>query len=283
MKPSLLQTMAAWVGSTVGRERAIVRALRPTYEHLLDRASRGRGYLVTINGTDQFYVNPRYRAWFGETYEPEAFAYLKAHVRSGATILNVGAHVGIYALSMASWVGRSGRVFAFEPNPETRQILTDQIARNDCADRVTIVPGAVADKAGSRLFSASGAAGFSRLGAANPARDDVHEAFPVEVTTIDTFCAERGVVPDWITLDVEGYEVSALEGARETIMSRRAALTLTVEMHPSLWPLSGASRDSMQKLLDALQLHVEPLTGQRDPFAENGVVALSTRSPTLAL
>jgi hypothetical protein len=54
-------------------------------------------------------------------------------------------------------------------------------------------------------------------------------------------------------------------------------------MHPSLWPLSGASRDSMQKLLDALQLHVEPLTGQRDPFAENGVVALSTRSPTLAL
>jgi hypothetical protein len=66
-------------------------------------------------------------------------------------------------------------------------------------------------------------------------------------------------------------------------MSRKAALTLMVEMHPPLWPLSGASRDSMQKLLDALQLHVEPLTGQRDPFAENGVVALSTRSPALAL
>ena len=48
-------------------------------------------------------------------------------------------------------------------------------------------------------------------------------------------------------------------------------------MHPPLWPRSGIFADKLQQLLDELQLDVQPLTGQHDPFAENGVVALVAR------
>ena len=129
-RASLLQRFGAWIGGTVGRDSLVVRTVRPVYEALLDRTSGGKGYLATINGTERFYVNPRYRAWFGETYEPEAFAYLKERVQPDSIVLNVGAHVGIYAMSLAAWVGRSGRVFALSPIPARARFF-----RIDCAQQ----------------------------------------------------------------------------------------------------------------------------------------------------
>jgi FkbM family methyltransferase len=275
MSSSRLQQIGAWIGEKAGRESLAVRMLRPAYERLLDVVSGGKGHLATINGSERFYVNPRHRAWYGAVYEPGAFAYLEAHVKPGAVILNVGAHVGVYALSMASWVGRSGHVYAFEPNPQTREIFEDQIARNDFSDRITVVPLAVGGRSGAAEFSASGAAGFSRLGSANPARTDPHASVVVQITTIDDFCAARRIAPDWITLDIEGYETAALAGARRTITSR-PGLQLMVELHPALWPLSATSRHELQQLLGELRLNVRTLTGQIDPFAEDGVVALTT-------
>jgi FkbM family methyltransferase len=273
-KPSLLQRLATRIGTAVGRNSPVIRLLRPAYERWLDRTSRGKGFLVTINGHERFYVNPRHRAWFGDTYEPEVFAYLRERVAPGAVVLNVGAHVGIYSISLAMWSAPGGQVFAFEPNPATRKILADQIARNGLADRVEIVPKAVAASPGTATFCASGEEGFSRLGRPNPSRSEGTESIAVEVTTIDAFCGQRGVIPDWITLDIEGYEAAALAGARRTIASRGTKLGLIVEMHPSLWPLSGTSRRELEALF--AELHVVPrgLTGQRDPLQESGVVAL---------
>ena len=248
--------------------------MRPAYERLVDRASGGKGVVVTLNGHERFYVNPRYREWFGDTYEPEVCAYLRQHVAPGSVVLNVGAHVGIYALSLAAWSGPRGRVFAFEPNPASRLILADQIARNGLDGRVEVVPSAVADSPGTDTFFASAETGLSRLGRANPARPETLAPIAVEVTTIDEFCDRRGIVPDWITLDIEGYEGAALAGARRTIASRGGTLGLTVEMHPGLWPLSGTSRGALQALF--AELHVVPraLTGQGDLFEESGVVVL---------
>lgn len=274
IKPSVLQRLAARIGTAVGRNNPVVRLIRPAYERWLDRTSGGKGFLVTINGHERFYVNPRQRRWFGDTYEPEVFAYLRQRVASGSVVLNVGAHVGIYSISLAMWSAPNGQVFAFEPNPATRNILADQIARNGLQDRVEIVPRAVAASPGIAMFCASGEDGFSRLEQPNPARPERSASIAVEVTTIDAFCGQRGIIPDWITLDIEGYEGAALAGARDTIASRGVKLGLIVEMHPSLWPLSGTSRRELEALF--AELHVVPrgLTGQRDPLQESGVVAL---------
>jgi len=274
MRPSFLQRIAAGISRPIGRENPLIRLLRPAYEGLLDLSSGGKGFLVTVNGSERFYVNPRSRAHFGEVYEPEVCAYLRAHVKPGAVILNVGAHVGIYALSFASWSGRSGRIFAFEPNPSTREILADQIARNGLRTQIEIVPCAVSATPGEAMFSATVQAGFSRLGQANPWRPEQHAALTVPVTNIDTFCDERHVVPDWITLDIEGYEVAALAGARRTIELRRGRLGLIVEMHPGLWAIAGTSRSELEGLLRDLRLVPDALTGQRDPLDESGVVRL---------
>jgi len=275
IEPSRLQRFAAWVGSAVGRDNPAVRLARPCYEWLLDRSSEGKGFLVTVNGAERFYVNPRSRHWYGEVYEPQVCAYLRQHVKPGAVVLNVGAHVGIYALSFASWSGSSGRVFAFEPNPDAREILADQISRNGLRNRIEVVPSAVSAAPGRAVFHAAGREGFSRLGSPNPQRpDDAHTSLAVPVTSVDAFCEERHVLPDWITLDIEGYEVAALSGARRTIDAGRGRVGLIVEMHPSLWPISGTSRRELENLLGDLRLVPLGLTGQQDPLGESGGVLL---------
>ncbi|MGB8510839.1 MAG: FkbM family methyltransferase, partial [Pyrinomonadaceae bacterium] len=127
---------------------------------------------------------------------------------------------------------------------------------------------------GHATLYAVGADGMSRLGAPNEliARD-VSEV-TVQVVTLDEFCAERRLEPDWLFVDIEGFEIAALEGARELIERRGAAMRLVVEMHPSVWDSAETSRASAETLLRELGLRAVPLTGQTDALGEHGIVSL---------
>ncbi|MGZ4816735.1 MAG: FkbM family methyltransferase, partial [Terriglobales bacterium] len=94
----------------------------------------------------------------------------------------------------------------------------------------------------------------------------------VSITTIDEFCAEQGIRPDWILIDIEGYEVAALRGARETMFTCGAKLV--VEMHPFLWDSARTSAEEFRDLLSEYGLTARALSGQRDVWAENGQAVL---------
>jgi FkbM family methyltransferase len=268
---TLFRRAARTVSEKLGRESALVTFLRPSYDRFLAWSSGGRGLRQRVND-EEFLIDPRNRVHFPEVYELNVWRYLKANVRPGQVILNVGAHMGIYALALARWSAPGGRVFAFEPNPETRAALNKHVSLNDLGDRIETVDQAVSDVSGPATFFATGQEGFSRLDARNPDTQD-GESLTVQVTTVDAFCAGRGLTPDWITLDIEGFEGAALEGARKTIELGRGKLGIIVEMHPSIWPgPSGAER--MNTLLASLGLEPVGLTGQSDPLAEYGVVRL---------
>ena len=135
---------------------------------------------------------------------------------------------------------------------------------------------AVSDRPGVATFFAAADhfSGVSRLGTPNPEFPEARaSAVEVSVTTIDAFCAEMNVLPDWLVIDIEGYEVAALRGALETVGRRRSQLGIVAEIHPSLWT-AAASRAELEELLRRARLHAVPLTGQTDPLGEYGIVAL---------
>jgi len=265
-----LQQIGARISQRIGRNSAAVRFLRPAYERLLDR--RG-GFERTVNGHETFLIDPRHRGLFPETYEPAVCDFLRANVKPGHICFDIGAHVGIYALSLARWSAPNGRVFAFEPNPDTRAVLESNIRRNPEADRITVVSQAVSDRPGEMVFYAAGIEGFSRLGEPNRERPESHHSLDVAITTIDEFCAERQIKPDWILIDIEGYEVAALRGARRTILT--AGSRIVVEMHPSLWQSASTSRDEFAGLLTEFGLEAQALSGQEDFWSTNGQILLT--------
>src|SRR5436309_3468193 len=52
-----------------------------------------------------------------------------ALVRSGMTVVDVGAHIGYFSLLAARLVGSSGRVLSLEPTPATRALLLENLSK----------------------------------------------------------------------------------------------------------------------------------------------------------
>jgi FkbM family methyltransferase len=186
--------------------------------------------------------------------------------------------MGIYSLALARWAGPTGRVMAFEPNPEAADLLDQHVRRNGMRDRVTVVREAVGSASGEHPFYATGLEGISRLGNPNPESpaSPAPARISVRLTTIDAYCDRQGIEPDWIVMDIEGYEFAALEGAVRTIARRAGRLQLVAEFHPTLWPLAGYEAQDGRELLERLGLSTTSLSGQLDPWTQHGAVLLRT-------
>ena len=231
-------------------ENVVRRTLNPVYTSLLRVLSGARGHPVDING-QVFRLDPQFRWLSGHGYEREVAEFLATRITPGQVCFDVGANVGIYVLQLSRWSAPGGRIVAFEPNPATLKVLRAHVAMNGLDSRVTIVPkGAGAGAGTATLYDTAGGSGLGRIGAPNP---DIHGTVAItaiEVTAIDDFVRETAMIPDWILIDVEGYEFAALHGAVDTI--RRHAPHVVVEVHPRL--LSAESRAAGARLLEDLEL-----------------------------
>ena len=271
---SALQGVARRSAEILGRESWLIRRMRPAYESLLDWSSGGRGIPWPINGVT-YRVDPHHRHRLGQTYDAPVAAFLRGRVQPGSVCLDVGANVGVYVLQFAHWSRPTGRVVAFEPNPGAREVLQKHIQLNGLTERVRVVPAAVGAACGETILYAADADGMSRLGAPNEAIADRVSAMAVPMVTLDSYCATESLTPDWLFMDIEGFEIAALAGARQLIKGRGKTLGIIVEMHPEVWASADTTRDDAESLLDDLGLRAVPLTGQTDPLNAYGLVYLT--------
>lgn len=213
----------------------------------------------------------------GPIYDPDVAAYVETRARPTDLCLNVGANLGVYTLQFLAWSAPGGRVVAFEPNPAARRVLERHVRYNGLADRVTVEPLAVGGEPARAELWTAGVDGMGRLSEPNPllATRRVRPV-EVEVVTLDEYCRGHRLEPSWILMDVEGFELAALEGASDLVRSR-PGLRLVVEMHPDGWRLTGHEPRTARALLDDLGLTAVPLSGQADGLADHGIVALERR------
>jgi FkbM family methyltransferase len=270
---SFLQETARKTAGLLGRESWLVRNLRPAYESLLGWSNDGRGIPWTINGVN-YRIDPHYRHRMGSQYDSPVAAFLRERIRPGALCFDVGANVGVYVLQLAHWSGPNGKVVAFEPNPVAREVLKRHVKMNELSARVTIVPAAVGAENGEAVLYAAGVAGMSRLGAANEAIADQVSEITVPVVTLDEYYRSQDLLPDWLFIDIEGFEIAALSGARELIKERGRDMNIVVEMHPNVWLSADTTRARAEALLAELKLRAVALMGQSDPLGEHGLVHL---------
>ena len=114
---------------------------RPPYEKIIAIVARN-GLERVLNGGDRILLTSQFR-FVGETYEPEVWKRLMGDIRVGDTVADVGAYIGIYTIPLAKRVGPSGKVVAFEPDPENLRALEVHIKLNHIADQVQLIQAAV--------------------------------------------------------------------------------------------------------------------------------------------
>lgn len=264
---------SALAGGAAGRNSPLRRLISPAYGEFLNVLTGGRGVSAEING-EPFRLDPRFRGFIQPDYEADLARILCARMRPGQLCLDIGAHVGVYALQIARWTAPGGRVVAFEPNPGTAAVLRRHLRMNGLADRVQVEEMALGRSPGSSVIFGEAGSGLSRLAAPNPEDPAVTRGTTVTVQTVDGYCDARGLRPDWLLVDVEGYEFDVLAGAAETIRRGGPSLSVVVEIHPTLWPPTGWTRERAEALVASLGRRIAPLLGQRDPLGDYGSIEL---------
>jgi len=149
-------------------------------------------------------------------------------VGPGDSFFDVGANVGYHSIVAAKMIGETGRVIAFEPNPDVRKILEHNLRRNQCSF-VQIEPRAISDGKESLSLSVNP----KDSGDASLVED--HEGgqrFDVSTISLDDVCREQGYVPKCVKMDIQGMESRAILGAKR--MLEVGNVRLFIEFAPSL-------------------------------------------------
>lgn len=172
--------------------------------------------------------------WFyGRRREFAEIAMFEELINPDDFVLEIGAHIGYVTQIFEELVGSGGKVVAVEPTEASARYLRENI-RHD----TTILPMAIADRNGEMDFYVETCGGFTNtlitdfalqaqesLHKSGIARaDSVQNTVRVPVRTVDTICAELGMTPEFVKIDVEGAELSVIRGATSTLPHIKAMM-----------------------------------------------------------
>lgn len=252
------------VGSRIRHSRLLERQdwlwalVEPTWQRVYGQLSNRRGFLTHVNG-DVFRLEYAFGSVYDRrdhrVYEPTFYHAFADVIEEGMTVIDIGAHIGLFTLAAAKRVGTSGKVYAFEPAPKSAQILRRHIFLNGCQDRVEVIPAVVSDTDGSRSFYTHGsalAASLSRENLEILSHERLENATKIEATsmTIDQFCERQHVSPQVVKIDVEGAELLVLQGARRVLAGKHIAVFC--EIHPQAMRYYGSSLHALNSYLDTI-------------------------------
>jgi len=145
-------------------------------------------------------------------FEPEETRLCQALISSGDRCLDIGANIGYYTVLFATLVGPAGKVIAIEPDPDNFQLLKQNSAQDVQAMITQLHTLALSDQAGvAKLFKSNNNHGMHRLYPSVCCSEDATEVEMIRGDQLNT-----GAI-DFLKIDIEGYELAALTGLKETI------------------------------------------------------------------
>ena len=187
----------------------------------------------------------------GDTFHDGVLELLGSLVeaKGSASIVDVGANVGVHSLGLAS-LGSHVKIVAVEANPRTAGWLKKNAERNG-SSQVQVVQRAISDEPGSLSFcdNQEFAAGSMPLAGA-PAEfveflnsgDDSHQVIEVPAVRLDDLVDELGLdALDILKIDVEGHDIRVIRGSRGAIERFKPVVimefaTLAISLHAGMLP-----------------------------------------------
>jgi len=169
----------------------------------------------------------------GEIWEAENLPIFEAFIQPGKDVVDVGAYIGSHTIKFAQ-LAKPGKVYAFEPQEDIYEILTQNIALNGLTDYVTAYKMALGDRSCNTKMvrrpskkALESPESFSNRGAAPVAGclDDANEPFAFEMRTLDSFGLDN---VGFIKIDVEGAHMLVLQGAEETIKRNKPIMLVEI-------------------------------------------------------
>ncbi|MBU2544900.1 FkbM family methyltransferase [Patescibacteria group bacterium] len=157
-------------------------------------------------------------------------------LKQGDVVIDAGANLGIFSLFASKKVGPGGKVYAFEPILENRELLRKTIELNKI-NNIEIIPYALGKKEEDLLMSIE----MDKLGSSSGFFQKGSER-SVKQISLDKFVEQRQISKiDFIKADIEGMEHELLIGAEQTIKKFKPKLSICT--YHKLGDLENLSKD----------------------------------------
>jgi FkbM family methyltransferase len=174
-------------------------------------------------------------------WEPNYTRLFERLIQPGDTVLDLGAHHGVYALLGAVATGPTGQVHAFEPNPHLAALLQRSLAVNGLTDRAAVHNVAVGAAEGSaELVFSWGWSGGGFVAVDNGALPAGYQRHRCRVVALDDLFRDPAFRVDVMKIDVEGTEARAMRGM-VGLIGRSPRARIMFELAPQMLAGQGSS------------------------------------------
>lgn len=186
------------------------------------------------NFTLQFPADKHLNLFFASRidYEPCVTRCVKQLLHKGDVAIDIGANIGYFTLLFSEIVGKDGRVYAFEPDPQNIPWLKRNVLKNQ-ANNVLIEPKAVGHNEGCGLLyqDLTTTRTSSLLQESWSPDGKKRNAVEVQIVTLDGFCSNVDQV-DMVKIDTEGFEKDVVDGGKQFFSELKPIVLIEIsELH----------------------------------------------------
>ena len=166
------------------------------------------------------------------------FRLINELVGRGAVVVDVGASTGEFSRRLVQLAGRSGRVYAVEPNPSHQKSLS-RLARHHSQFQYVTAAASDIDSTAVLLVPVHNGEIHSGLASLRPTyQGESCIRLEVPLRTLDDILASETRPVTFVKIDVEGHELAAIEGAHR-ILSSLPALLVEIEQRHNGLPITN--------------------------------------------
>lgn len=190
-------------------------------EHLKDEFTIVDGHKMFLDKNDSLLLS------INKIYEENETNFIKDSINEGDIVIDIGANIGYYTLLFARLVGNTGKVYSFEPDPRNCLLLEKNIQINDY-NNIVLEKKAISDKTEkSILYVTDDNAGSTMHKGNSTTKNEID----IDAITLDDYFKANSIAPDFIKIDIEGYELNALKGMKMVLQSSNK-IKIMIEYNP---------------------------------------------------
>ena len=159
------------------------------------------------------------------TYEEGTLRILDQILRNGGVFIDIGANIGLMSLHAADILKGKGTVLSFEPLPSTFAILQKNIGINHNSN-IHAINKAIGSKKG--IVDIYENPEMNRGAASIIKPNSSESSFKIPIISLDEYLTMRGSISPikCLKLDVEGWELEVLKGAKITLSDPNAPICI---------------------------------------------------------
>ncbi|HWQ90719.1 MAG TPA: FkbM family methyltransferase [Clostridia bacterium] len=206
-----------------------------------------------------------YEALFGPGYEPSTAVLIRRYVAAGFHYIDVGANIGLHLVEACHAAKSSSSMcFGFEPEPKAFQVLQRNCESSGYKGAIRLQNKAVGAKIGdAQLFVSTT---WNQGNHSLCPRPGNHASTSCAVTTLDheLLSKKDQLASIFLKIDVEGWEVDVLRGARNLLCAANNVAILCEASEPNL-RRAGKSLKQLADMVEELgfSYYYEVVDGQK--------------------